>query len=81
MWSRPSWPTCAMSQTVTRGSRAARSKQCTRLGRLRARVQSPQPKSATTREAGLRGGDGKLEQPPHTRYTAWPLVLNLGRPR
>ena len=45
--------TWAMSHTVTRGSREAKSKQCTGFRILEARRQSPQPKSATTRDAGL----------------------------
>lgn len=42
-----------MSQTVTRSQVAARSKLCTLFVTLRAILQSPQPKSATTREEGL----------------------------
>lgn len=45
--------TWAMSHTVTLGSREAKSKQCTGFRILEARRQSPQPKSATTRDAGL----------------------------
>lgn len=45
--------TLAMSHTVTRSQAAARSKLCTLFFTLRAILQSPQPKSATTREKGL----------------------------
>lgn len=45
--------TLAMSQTVTNSQTAARSKLCTLFFTLRAILQSPQPKSATTREGGL----------------------------
>lgn len=45
--------TLAMSQTVTNSQTAARSKLCTLFFKLRAILQSPQPKSATTREGGL----------------------------
>lgn len=45
--------TLAMSQTVTSSQVAARSKLCTPFFTLRAILQSPQPKSATTREEGL----------------------------
>lgn len=45
--------TLAMSQTVTSSQTAARSKLCTLFFTLRAILQSPQPKSATTREEGL----------------------------
>lgn len=45
--------TSAMSQTVTSSQVAARSKLCTLFFTLRAILQSPQPKSATTREGGL----------------------------
>lgn len=45
--------TLAMSQTVTSSQVAARSKLCTLFFTLRAILQSPQPKSATTREEGL----------------------------
>lgn len=47
-----------MSHTVTLGSREAKSKQCTGFRILEARRQSPQPKSATTRDAGL-GVEGR----------------------
>lgn len=46
--------TLAMSQTVTRSQAAAKSKLCTLFFTLRAILQSPQPKSATTREGGLK---------------------------
>lgn len=45
--------TLAMSQTVTNSQTAARSKLCTLFFTLRAILQSPQPKSATTREGRL----------------------------
>lgn len=45
--------TLAMSHTVTSSQAAARSKLCTLFFTLRAILQSPQPKSATTREKGL----------------------------
>lgn len=48
--------TFAMSQTVTRSQTAARSKLCTLFFTLRAILQSPQPKSATTRDGGLERG-------------------------
>lgn len=47
--------TLAMSQTVTSSQTAARSKLCTLFFTLRAILQSPQPKSATTRDGGLQG--------------------------
>jgi len=47
--------TLAMSQIVTSLQAAARSKLCTLFFTLRAILQSPQPKSATTREGGLEG--------------------------
>lgn len=50
--------TWAMSHTVTLGSREAKSKQCTGFRTLEARRQSPQPKSATTKDAGL-GAEGR----------------------
>lgn len=50
--------TWAMSHTVTLGSREAKSKQWTGFRILEARRQSPQPKSATTRDAGL-GVEGR----------------------
>lgn len=48
-----------MSHTVTLGSREAKSKQCTGFRTLEARRQSPQPKSATTKDAGL-GVEGRV---------------------
>lgn len=71
--------TCAMSHTVTLGSREARSKQCTVFRILEASLQSPQPKSATTRDAGLRAegrgqlpGWGKPRTDPHSSHSAPP---------
>lgn len=42
-----------MSHTVTRSQVGARSKLCTLFFTLRAILQSPQPKSATTKDDGL----------------------------
>lgn len=46
--------TLAMSQAVARSQTGAKSKECTLFLTLRAILQSPQPKSATTKEAGLK---------------------------
>lgn len=43
-----------MSHAVARSQTGAKSKECTLFFTLRAILQSPQPKSATTKEAGLK---------------------------
>lgn len=68
--------TLAMSQTVTSSQVAARSKLCTVFFTLRAILQSPQPKSATTREEGL---EDRTERSKARLMTGimWPVILCL----
>lgn len=65
--------TLAMSQTVTSSQVAARSKLCTLFFTLRAILQSPQPKSATTREEGLEDKMGRSKARLMTGIV-WPVI-------
>ncbi len=49
-----------MSHVVARSQTGAKSKECTLFFTLRAILQSPQPKSATTKEVGLKKRKQKL---------------------
>lgn len=56
-----------MSHAVARSQTGAKSKECTLFFTLRAILQSPQPKSATTKEVGLK----KRKQ----KFIAFPKIL------